>query len=58
MNRKEIIDLLENTNANDITLEDCDKIIHLLKEMKEKTNFEKIYEFNTAFGVKSNNTPQ
>jgi len=58
MNRKEIIDLLENTNANDITPEDCDKIIHLLKEMKEKTNFEKIYEFNTAFGVKSNNIPQ
>jgi predicted HAD superfamily Cof-like phosphohydrolase len=58
MSRKEIIDILEHTNANDITPEECDKIIHLLKEMKEKTNFEKIYEFNNAFGVKTNNTPQ
>ena len=55
MNRKEFIDMLEVCNVNDLTSEDYDKIVTLLKE---KTNFEKIYEFNTAFGVKSNFTSQ
>lgn len=55
MNRKEFIDMLESSNMNDLTSDDYKRIITLLKG---KTNFEKIYEFNTAFGVKSNNIPQ
>ena len=55
MNRKEFIDMLEVCNVNDLTSDDYKRIITLLKE---KTNFEKIEEFNTAFGVKSNFTSQ
>ena len=55
MNRKEFIEELECSNVNDLTSKDYDEIVSLLKE---KTNFEKIYEFNKAFGVKTNISPQ
>lgn len=55
MNKKDLINLLEGSIVDDLTSEDYQKIINILKN---KTNFEKIEEFNTAFGVKSNNTSQ
>ena len=45
----------EFIEMNNLTSDDYENIIKLLKH---KTNFEKIYEFNDAFGVKTNIIPQ
>ena len=55
MNKNEFIEMLEVMNVNDLDSTDYDTILSLLKQ---KTNFEKIEEFNTAFGVKNNKEPK
>lgn len=55
MKRTEFAESLEACNVNDLDSKDYDNIISYLKE---KTNFEKIYEFNKSFGVKTYTTPQ